>query len=78
MITKQCCYEIVGIQECDDSVNSILYLFMYVDSTVSFNISNYMVPEQVGTIQIAVILSNPLASNVDIQVTDGNNTASGK
>ena len=78
MITKQCCYEVVGIQGCDDSVNSILYLFMYVDSTVSFNISNYMVPEQVGTIQIAVILSNPLASNVDIQVTDGNNTASGK
>ena len=51
---------------------------MYVDSAVSFNISNYMVAEQVGTLQIEVILSNPLSTNVDIQVTDGNNTATGK
>ena len=45
---------------------------------VSFSTSNYMVTEQVGTIQITVMLSNPISSNVNMQVTDINNTATSK
>ena len=51
---------------------------MYVDSTVSFNIPNYTVTEEVRTLQITVILSNPLSTNVNIQITDISNTATSK
>ena len=50
----------------------------HLDATVSFNISSYTVAEQDETLQIAVILSNPLSTNADIQVSDKNNTAVSK
>ena len=58
-------------------MNLVLHIF-HVDSTVSFSTPNYIVNEEVGTLQITVMLSNPLSSNVSIQVTDSNNSASSK
>ena len=75
VITK-CCWYTVQLR-CDGSVNLVLHIF-HVDSTVSFSISNYMVNEKDRTLQITVILSNPLSTNVNMQVTDNSNTASSK
>ena len=50
----------------------------HLDATVSFNISSYTVAEQVGTLQITVILSSPLSTDANVQVTDKSNTAMSK
>ena len=58
-------------------MNLVLHIF-HVDSTVSFSTPNYMVNEEDRTLQITVILTNPLSTDVDMQVTDSNNSASSK
>ena len=50
----------------------------YVVSTVFFTQSTYTVNENIATIELALNLSNPLSSDIIVQVIDSGNTATGK
>ena len=52
--------------------------FNLVVATISFNQSMYSVNENEGSIQPVLVLSNPSSTDVTVQVTDEEGTASGK
>jgi len=52
------------------------YIFHLV-TTVSFDQSAYSFNENVGLVQIALVLSNPSSDDITIQVKSSDNTAQG-
>ena len=55
------------------------YLYYYiVGSTVKFSQISYSTAEDNGALQTVLILSNPLSSNITIEVVDINGTSIGK
>ena len=55
-----------------------IFMFCFVAATVSFNKSAYRVNEGDGPVQPVLVLSNPSSFAITVQVTDTNNTATGK
>ena len=51
---------------------------MHVDVTVSFMNPKYNVNENDGTVQFVLVLTNPSSTNIMLQVTNVDNTATGK
>jgi len=50
----------------------------FIDSTVSFALTAYSVDEDDGPAQLVLVLSNPSSTDITVQVTASNNTATGE
>ena len=53
-------------------------LLIIVAVTVSFSQSTYSINEDVGSIQLTLVLSNPSSTDITVQVVDDDNTATGE
>ena len=59
-------------------LRKLLTIFVYlVVATISFSQSIYSVNENEGSVQPVIVLSNPSSTDVTVQVTDEEGTASG-
>ena len=58
------------------SLNARLYIIL--DVNVSFSQSTYSINEDVGSIQLTLVLSNSLSTDITVQVVDDDNTATGE
>ena len=55
-----------------------LLLLITVVFTLSFSQSTYSINEDVGSIQLTLVLSNSLSTDITVQVVDDDNTATGE
>ena len=55
-----------------------LLLLIIVALTVSFSQSTYSINEDVGSIQLTIVLSNSSSADITVQVVDDDNTATGE
>ena len=58
-------------------MNSLTVYFYLVVANMSFSQSKYNVGEGEGSVQPILVLSNPSSTDINIQVTDEEGTASG-
>ena len=56
----------------------IINVYHFVVTTVSFSNSSYSVNEDIGNLEVMLILSKPSSTNVIVTVTDIQGTAAGK
>ena len=52
--------------------------FFYSLATVRFHQSDYSVDEHDGLAKLVLVLSNPLSTDISVQVNDTNGSATGK
>ena len=55
-----------------------IFTILYVAIDIFFNESIYSVDESSGNVQIVLVLSNPSSTDITVQVTSYNDTATGE
>ena len=56
----------------------VYILFHLIDISISFNQSTYNINEDIGTVKLVLVLSNPSSTNTSVEIIESQGTATSK
>ena len=74
----KCYFHIISYHQIDTVPNDYVYYPHSPATTVKFEQSTYVIDEDGGAAQPVLVLSNPLSTNITVEVFSTNDSATGK